>query len=299
MNQVLPEGRLYATPENQRLIASPEGLRQAMEQNIVLEGIALRCDWGHSFHLRLGPLDAVIPHEEAAVGLDDGSTREIALLTRVGKPVCFVVTGLVGEDGRLVAHLSRRLAQESALKALMGTRPGDVLPATVTRLEPFGAFVDIGRGIPSMIPLGNISISRVEHPSERFYPGQEIFAAVHQLLPGQRRIQLTHRELMGTWAENAARFTPGETVTGIVRGVLDYGIFVELTPNLPGLAEFLPGFAVGDRVSVYIKSILPEKHKIKLLLIDRLEPGPKCVPPVYSRTSGSVAGWDYYGVTSP
>lgn len=298
MNQVLPEGRLYATPQNQRLISSPEGLRLAMEQKIVLEAVALSCDREHSFHLRLGPLEAVIPHEEGAVGLADGSTREIALLTRVGKPVAFLVTGLVGEEGRLIVRLSRRLAQEEALKQLLITEPGAVLPATVTRLEPFGAFVDIGRGIPSMIPLGNISVSRVSHPAERFLPGQEIFVAVQQVIPRQRRLQLTHRELLGTWAENAARFSPGETVTGIVRGVLDYGIFVELTPNLPGLAEYLPGYEVGDQVSVYIKAILPDRHKIKLLLIDRLGPGDGCVPPVYQVTSGSVAGWDYHALTS-
>ena len=42
--------------------------------------------------------------------------------------------------------------------------------------------------------------------------------------------------MLGTWAENAALFSPGQTVTGVVRSVEDYGIFVELTPNLAGLA---------------------------------------------------------------
>lgn len=294
MNQILPEGRLLRTEENQRLLASPEGLRIAMEQQIVLESIALRCDRAHQFRLQLGEVEAVIPHEECAVGLADGSTKEIALLTRVGKPVCFLITGLVGEDGRIVAHLSRRLAQEQALNALLATPAGTVLPATVTRLEPFGAFVDIGRGIPSMIPLGSISISRIGHPADRFYPGQEIFVCLQKAVPEQRRLLLSHRELLGTWAENAAQFSPGETVTGIVRGVLDYGIFVELTPNLPGLAEFLPGYAVGNRVSVYIKAILPDRQKIKLLLIDKLSEQSGRVPPVYAVTSGSVAGWDYH-----
>ncbi|MCD8161170.1 MAG: S1 RNA-binding domain-containing protein [Clostridiales bacterium] len=294
MHQILPEGRLLSTAENQALLASPEGLHAAMEGQIVLESVALRCDRGHNLHLRLGEVDAIIPHDECAVGLDDGTTREIALLTRVGKPVAFLVTGLVGEDGRIVARLSRRLAQEQALEVLLNLPAGAVLPATVTRLEPFGAFVDIGRGIPSMIPLGAISVARISHPADRFETGQEIFAVLHETIPRQRRLLLSHKELLGTWAENAARFTPGETVTGIVRGVLDYGIFVELAPNLPGLAEYLPGYAVGDRVSVYIKAILPERQKIKLLLIDRL-PGPaRCAPPNYFVTGGNVAGWDYH-----
>lgn len=48
----------------------------------------------------------------------------------------------------------------------------------------------------------------------------------------QGRIVLTLRELLGTWSENAACFAPGETVVGIVRSVEDYGVFIEIAPNL-------------------------------------------------------------------
>ena len=47
---------------------------------------------------------------------------------------------------------------------------------------------------------------------------------------------LSHRAA-GTWEENASLFKAGETVAGIVRGVEDYGAFIELTPNLSGTAE--------------------------------------------------------------
>lgn len=79
---------------------------------------------------------------------------------------------------------------------------------------------------------------------------------------------MTHRELLGTWEENASRFAPTQTVSGIVRSIEPYGIFVELAPNLAGLAELREGVSVGDRCAVYIKSILPERMKIKLVIID-------------------------------
>ena len=79
---------------------------------------------------------------------------------------------------------------------------------------------------------------------------------------------MTLRELLGTWEENAQNFSACSTVAGIVRSVEDYGIFVELSPNLAGLAELREGVSVGDCCSVYIKSIIPEKMKIKLVLID-------------------------------
>mgnify|MGYP002230072907 FL=1 len=45
---------------------------------------------------------------------------------------------------------------------------------------------------------------------------------------------LTLRELLGTWSENAACFAAGETVVGIVRSVEEYGVFIEIAPNLAG-----------------------------------------------------------------
>jgi small subunit ribosomal protein S1 len=82
------------------------------------------------------------------------------------------------------------------------------------------------------------------------------------------------KELLGTWEQNAARFEAGQTVTGRVRSIESYGIFVELTPNLAGLAELRDGnerellSRVGQSAAVYIKSIVPERMKIKLAIID-------------------------------
>ena len=86
------------------------------------------------------------------------------------------------------------------------------------------------------------------------------------------RITLSHKELLGTWEQNAAHFTAGETVSGVVRSVEKYGIFVELAPNLAGLAEYVPGVAAGDTASVFIKSVNPARLKIKLILVDRFPP---------------------------
>ena len=82
---------------------------------------------------------------------------------------------------------------------------------------------------------------------------------------------MTHKELLGTWEENASGFEAGETVSGIVRSVEDYGIFVELTPNLAGLAEPRPNIKAGECVSVYIKALIPEKMKVKLIIVDVCE----------------------------
>ena len=289
-----PEGRLLHTPENQAACAAPAALRRAMQAGDILEGVALSCDARHDLAVALGPFTGVIPREEAALGVAQGQTRDIAILSRVGKPVCFTVEALDEREGTLCPRLSRRRAQQMALDWMLDTwRPGQVVPAAVTHLEPFGAFVDIGCGVPSLIGIENISVARIPHPSARFALGDAILAVVQDLDPARGRIYLTHKELLGTWAENVRRFHPGMTVPGIVRGLKDYGAFVELSPNLSGLAERSPLLQEGGRVSVYIKAILPQSMKIKLLVIDELPPASQRPPLEYFITGGRVDKWKY------
>ena len=293
-SRFLPEGRLLHTPENEAACASCDGLRRAMEEGTVLEGVAQLCDGAHNLLVSVGPFTGFLPREEAALGIAEGTTREIAILSRVGKPVCFQITALEESGGVLRPRLSRRRAQQAALDAMLaGLHPGCILPAVVTHLESFGAFVDIGCGVPSLIGIENISVSRIPHPDQRFRVGQAIFAVVQELDPKLGRVYLTHRELLGTWAENARRLSPGMTAVGWVRGIKDYGAFVELFPNLSGLAEPREDLREGDRVSVFLKAILPERMKIKLLVIDRLPPEPGPPPLTYFITGARLAHWRY------
>ena len=95
----LPEGRLLHTEENRRLCATAEGLSRAMETGTILEGTALLCDENHSLKVSVGPFTGYIPRQDTALGIAEGTTRDIAILSRVGKPVSFTVEALEGEDG--------------------------------------------------------------------------------------------------------------------------------------------------------------------------------------------------------
>ena len=266
----LPEGELLKTQENQELLLAPERWAQAAEEQTIAEGLALRCDANHDLLIDLGGgRVGRMVRGECAQGISTGQTKEIAILSRVGHPVCFCFVSPDGPE----PLLSRRLAQKQALTWFLSSlTPGDILPARVTHLESFGAFVDIGCGVISLLGVETISVSRIRHPSARFHPGQRIRVVVTRVDPDQRRIFLSHRELLGTWEENATRFSPGETVPGVVRSIEPYGVFIELTPNLSGLAEHHGTLRVGQTVTVYIKSIVPEKMKIKLLIIDPAPP---------------------------
>ena len=292
----MPENKLYP-PEGLRPPSSftLQSLREAQEQGSVLEGLVLRCDTGHDLILSLGGIQGRIPREEVVSPWISGAQRDIAVLSRVGKPACFSVTALRSDEkGAPAALLSRRTVQEQAMDYFLEhLRPGSVVTAVVTHLESFGAFLDIGCGIVAMLPIEHISVSRISHPAERFRPGQKILAAVRSVDREKRRFTMTHKELLGTWMENASWFRPGETVRGTVRSVKEYGSFIELAPNLSGLADARADLRQGDGVSVYIKSIRPERMKIKLQVIEKLPPPAEPEPLRYQITDGVLDRWVY------
>jgi len=272
-NIYLPEGSLIDTDMNVMYTSSIKMLEKAMYKGRILEGICTVCDCRDmSLRVDLGCCEGIIPKEEAQYSPEGG--KDIAVITRVGKPCAFKVTRIVGGD-RPYAVLSRKAAQAECLAHYVsGFVPGDIVPATVTHLDSFGAFVDIGCGVISLICVDSVSVSRIFHPRDRLYAGQKIFAVVKSVDRETGRMYMSLRELLGTWEENAAAFAPGSCVAGIVRSVEDYGIFVELAPNLAGLAESREGISPGDCCSVYIKSIIPERMKIKLVIIDTLKVSP-------------------------
>lgn len=291
----MPENKLYP-PEGFRppVPLTLDCLRQALETGAILEAPVQRCGVDHTLYLNLGGVQGRIRREDAVAPWISGAERDIAVLSRVGKPTCFTVTALeADEKGAPTALLSRRAAQEQAIAHFLEhLEPGSVLTGRVTRLETFGAFVDVGCGIVAMLPIEHISVSRISHPRDRFQEGQKILTAVWAIDRETRRITLTHRELLGTWMENASRFRPGETVKGVVRTVKDYGSFIELAPNLSGLADARERLEPGDGVSVYIKSIRPERMKIKLQVIEKLPPAPP-EPLRYQITDGTLERWSY------
>jgi Ribosomal protein S1 len=270
----LPEGGLINTKENSNAFKSSDTLREAMHEQKILEAKALLCSSNHDLILDLNGFKGVIPREEGAIGIREGHVRDIAILSRVNHPICFMIDEIQTDiNGQPVAFLSRRRAQERChAEYISNLKNGTVLDVVVTHIEPFGVFADIGCGIISLLPIDSISISRIDHPKERFAPGMKIKAIVKS--QGGGRITLSHKELLGTWAQNAEAFSAGETVSGIVRSVENYGIFVELTPNLAGLAELRENIIPGQEVSVFIKSILPGRMKIKLIIIESFPRAP-------------------------
>lgn len=116
----MPENRGYL-PEG--LSAPPlytlEMLRRAVSDGAVLEGTVQRCDGDLNLYLQLGSTSAKIPREEVTAPWISGADREIAVLSRVGKQVCFTVESISADaKGAPTALLSRRKVQEQAMEEM-------------------------------------------------------------------------------------------------------------------------------------------------------------------------------------
>ena len=246
---------------------SPAELRAAIASREILQSTALAFDTQRQLRFDLGGVKAVMPFGQCADGAESGTVRDIAVLTRVGRPTCFVIEGMeTGENGQPCYLLSRAEAQRMCKAEYLDTlQPGDILPCTVTHISS---------------------------PADRVSVGQQILCAIKSR-DVQGRFVLTIRELLGTWEENAAGFTVGETVVGIVRSVEEYGTFVEIAPNLAGLAETCPDLHPGQAVSVYIKNILPDKMKIKLVIVNHSLGQSHRFDLRYFITEGHIDHWLY------
>lgn len=294
MKNYNPEGILFETRQNKKYMESINGLRECFFGEKILEGKVNLCDGEHNLHVDLGVIQGIIPREECAIGISDGTVRDIAIISRVNKPVCFKIIDFTDDEaGTRTAILSRRAVQEECMENyIKNLCPGDVIDARITHNESFGSFCDIGCGISALLPIDSISVSRIPHPNVRLSVNT-IIKAVVKSVDSLGRVTLSLKELLGTWEENAGNFKAGQTVGGVVRSIEKYGVFIELCPNLAGLAEYTSEVKEGDSASVYIKSINPEKMKIKLAIVDSFPENTKPSPIKYYLDKEHIDIWQY------
>lgn len=294
MKKYYPEGLLIEKKYNKKAMESFSDLRESFLENRILEAKALLCDNEHNLHVNLGEIKGIIPRKECAIGIADGSVRDIAIISRVNKPVCFKIMDFKEDEyGEKVAILSRRIVQEECIEEyIKQLAPGDIITARVTHNETFGSFCDIGCGVSALLPIDSISVSRIPHPSARLSVNT-IIKVVVKSIDSMNRVTLSLKELLGTWQENADNFRAGQTVGGVIRSIEKYGVFIELAPNLAGLAEYTPDVREGDLASVYIKSINPEKMKIKLSIVDSFPNSNQNESVKYYYEGSHISDWQY------
>ena len=146
---------------------------------------------------------------------------------------------------------------------------GDITEGIVKNIKPYGAFIEIPNGKTGLLHIEDISVGRIKSPEERLKVGQKINIMVKSIDKENKRINLSYKELLGSWEDNIQDINQGTIIKGTARDIekKGNGIFIEIKPNLIGMAEYKPGIEYGQDVNVYVKKIIPEKKKIKLKIV--------------------------------
>jgi small subunit ribosomal protein S1 len=173
-----------------------------------------------------------------------------------------------------------------SLKQAWGTDPwadvetkyavGTPVTGRVTKVENFGAFVEIEEGIEGLLPVSELSWQRIRHPGDVVKEGDTLKLVVLSIDPTQKRISFSLKQAgPDPWSTVNDRYATDMVVTGHVTRVVDFGAFVELEPGLEGLVHIselsdqrirTAGDVVkpGDEVRVRILEIDKEARRIGL-----------------------------------
>jgi small subunit ribosomal protein S1 len=258
-----------------------EALAAAAQTGVPVEGRVAAVIKG-GYEVTVGGLRAFCPFSQ--MDLRRVETAE----DFVGRVLEFRIT-TYGERGRNIVVSRRQLLEEQAAKAAEETRhkvvPGAVLPGTVASLADFGAFVDLG-GVQGLVPVSEISHSRVGRPADRLRVGEPVVVKVLRVDEEKRRISLSLKALEGDpWTGVPGRLRERQVVRGRAVRSTDFGVFVELLPGVDGLLHIseIPrhrqgamreAVTAGAELTVMIVGIDSGKRRVALALApDDAAPG--------------------------
>ena len=263
---------------------SLEGVRQARTAGLPVRGKVTAVNTG-GLSVEIDGLHAFCPLSQIdSVFVEDPAPY-------VGRVLEFLVTEVDESRHRVVVSRKKLLQREQAQQArerLATIAPGQELEGTVSRMEPFGAFVDLG-GIDGLIHVSEVSHARIAHPREVISAGERVKVKVLRVEPGKDgrpRVALSLRAVApDPWVTAAQQFTPGARVSGVVVRLADFGAFVNLAPGIDGLVHVSQVtdrriqhvrevLSPGQAVEAVILAVEPERKRISLSLREAQEIAP-------------------------
>ncbi len=201
----------------------------------------------------------------------------------VEKKFDFIITKYEPKGRNIVVSRRQLLDLNKAEKEgsfLENTKPGDIMPGKIMRLEKFGAFVDIGDGVEGLVHISEIGWSRLQDPSEVVSVGQSVSVMVLKVddVDGRLKISLSIKQAGGEgdpWMKVPQNFPVGTIVKGTVEKKELFGLFINIAPGVTGLLpkskyrdsvdfQALEMKKKGEIISVQIDEILFEQKRISL-----------------------------------
>jgi small subunit ribosomal protein S1 len=267
------EGEILVKPVGSRGgSVEMDSLEDAFDMEIPVEGTVLEAVKG-GFRVKVGDQKAFCP-------ISQMDWRVVTPEDYVGKKFNFIITKF--ERGRDIV-VSRRKVMELDRAASEGdflatAKEGDIFSGKVFRIEKYGAFVRLDNGVDGLIPIGEMSWSRINHPQEVLNLDQVVQVKLMRIAEDGDRLKLSFSLKQGgsmddPWATIEARFPVGSQVEGVVEGKEPFGLFVNIAGGITGLlprstwrdaidASAWENKRRGDRLKVRVDRIDLDAHKL-------------------------------------
>lgn len=210
--------------------------------------------------------------------------------TLIGKKFEFMITQFDAKKRNIVVSRRRLLDLQKAEHEgtwIQTHKVGDLIQGIATRVEQFGAFVDLGGGVEGLVHVSEIGFIRLKHASEAVRPGDPVQVKILKIDEEDSRlkISLSIKQAGGIddpWMQVPQKFPVGTVLDGIVDKKEVFGLFVVLMPGINGLLpkskwrDSVEGASFdskkkGDTIKVRIDEIKFEERKISLGLATEAE----------------------------
>ncbi|WP_020681633.1 30S ribosomal protein S1 [Marinobacterium rhizophilum] len=243
-----------------------------LKEGIVVKGVVKNLtDYGA--FIDLGGLDGLLHITDIAWK----RVKHPSEVLQVGDEIDVKVLRFDTERNRVSLGL-KQLSQDPWLTLMDGHAVGTKSTARVTNVADYGCFAEIEPGVEGLVHVSEMDwTNKNVHPSKVVQVGDEIEVMVLDIDTQRRRISLGMKQCRDNpWQAFASRYSKGDTLTGKIRSITDFGVFIGLDGGIDGLVHLsdlswdLPGEQVaktlnkGDDLTAVLLSVDTERERIAL-----------------------------------
>ncbi|PAU86473.1 30S ribosomal protein S1 [Pseudomonas sp. WN033] len=268
-NNVVVSRRAVLEAENS---AEREALLETLQEGQVVKGIVKNLtDYGA--FVDLGGVDGLLHITDMAWK----RIKHPSEIVNVGDEIDVKVLKFDRERNRV--SLGLKQLGEDPWVAITGRYPeGTRVTAKVTNLTDYGCFAELEEGVEGLVHVSEMDWTNKNiHPSKVVQVGDDVEVMVLDIDEDRRRISLGIKQCkMNPWEEFSSKFNKGDKISGSIKSITDFGIFIGLDGGIDGLVhlsdiswnevgeEAVRRFKKGDEIETVILSVDPERERISL-----------------------------------
>ncbi len=198
-------------------------------------------------------------------------------MVKIGEQITVKVLSFDKQNEKISLGL-KQLTENPWQQAAAKLKVGDRVKGKISSITDYGLFVEVMKGVEGLVHISEISwTDRITDLHKKFKVGEEIEVLVVSLDTENRRMSLSIKQLdKNPWETISEQFKVGQTISGTISNITDFGIFVQLVPGVDGLVHISdlswtehidhPSsiYKKGDTVKAVILAIDPSNKKISL-----------------------------------